>query len=498
MKKMILRRENLIDAMVLVLAIAPILLVPTLPLQDLPNHVARQYIIQNLQHDTVLREFYTTSWALIPNLGLEMVHLLLGPVIGTVAAARWFCVLVMSTIFLGTRGINRQVAGPGAFAYRLAPLFFYCGPFQFGFLSFCLGIGVSLLAFGLYLRLRGSRNLIRVPTMAAASMLVLLVHLVSFLVYALVLCGFALAVGLRQSRDDGWRGRFHAFVVGQADVLAIIAPPLILLRLAQPIGANEGGFIRWASPNDKLDALAALTTYAAPWVEIPMLVMTLAGAAIAFRQGWVRLDPRGTGVLLLLCLAFLVAPRGGFGGALLDYRLPSAAIFFVLAFIVPGRTTASHMSVLYTWFGALIVLRTTSIAVLWMTWQPILTEFDTAFARIPRGARLEVIVGTRTSSLERRSPPLHHIAARAVTLRQAFEPDLFADLTGHVLHLTPKYRPFRRGMLRERLDTIDPIYSHLLVIYPDTAQISRDLSLTPLFTGHSFILFAVLRVPDQP
>lgn len=491
--------------MLLVLAVTPILLVPQVPLHDLPNHVARQYIILNLQHDPVLRQFYTVSWALVPNLGLEMVNLLLGPLLGVAASARCFCVLVLGTIFIGTRSINRQIGGPGAFAYRLAPLFSYCGPFQFGFLSFCLGIGASLLAFGLYLRLRNSRGAIRIPCLAAAGTLVLLIHVAPFLIFALVVSGFQFSISARQYREEGWFRFLLGLVIAQARLLSFIAPPIILLLLAQIDSGGPDGTLRWASPIDKLAALAAMTMYALPWAEIPMLVLAFVGAAVAFRRGWVRLDPRGAGVLLFLVLAFALTPRGGLGGAMVDYRFPSAAIFFVLGFIVPGSTIfpgsaivpgsmgAAETRTLHYWFGGLIAARVASIAVLWLGWQPVLAEFDAAFARLPLGARLEVIVGPRASTLEERSPPLHHVAARAVTLRQAFEPDIFADLTGHVLQLTPQYRPFRRGTLRNRLDSIDPVYSHLLVIYPDTAWISPDVRLTTLFVGRAFILSEVAR-----
>lgn len=490
-----LRRNNLIDGMLLLLAVAPILLVSPVPLHDLPNHIARQHIILNLQHDPLLREFYTVSWALVPNLGLEMFNLLLGPLLGVAALAQCFCVLVLGTIFIGTRSINRQLGGPNAFAYRLAPLFSYCGPFQFGFLSFCLGIGASLLAFSLYLRLRDSRGLARTPCLAAAGTLVLLIHVAPFLIFALAVSGFQLSVSARQYREEGWLPWLWGLFVAQARLLLFITPPIILLLLAQSDSGGPGGTLRWASVIDKLAALAAMTMYALPWVEIPMLVLAFVGAVVAFRQGWVRLAPCGGSVLFLLLLAFVITPRGGLGGAMVDYRFPSAAIFFVLGFIIPGSTGVSETRTLQCWFGGLIVARVASIAVLWLGWQPILAEFDTAFARLPLGARLEVIIGTRASVLEERSPPLQHVAARAVILRQAFEPDIFADLTGHVLHLTSQYRPFRRGRLRNRLDSIDPVYSHLLVIYPDTAWIAPDLRLTTLFTGRSFILSEVARPP---
>src|SRR3954451_19379285 len=61
-----------LDALAGLAALLPLLVTAHLPLTDLPNHLARQYIIRDWVSSPALQAFYYVRWALVPNLGLDL------------------------------------------------------------------------------------------------------------------------------------------------------------------------------------------------------------------------------------------------------------------------------------------------------------------------------------------------------------------------------------------------------------------------------------------
>ena len=62
----------------LLIAASAVLLVPffvieILPLQDYPNHLARIHTLNHLENSPILREYYQASWALVPNLAMDVI-----------------------------------------------------------------------------------------------------------------------------------------------------------------------------------------------------------------------------------------------------------------------------------------------------------------------------------------------------------------------------------------------------------------------------------------
>ena len=128
-------RDAWFDCLIAVVCILPLLLTAHLPLTDLPNHLARQYILRDWAGSPYLQTFYDVRWALVPNLALELFVLAARQVMSIDLAVRVFCIATVVLLFLGARLVNRTLSGGQARLYRVAPLLCYGGPFQYGFLS---------------------------------------------------------------------------------------------------------------------------------------------------------------------------------------------------------------------------------------------------------------------------------------------------------------------------------------------------------------------------
>src|SRR5262249_22530294 len=95
-----------IDCAVAVIAILPFLLTAHLPLTDLPNHLARQYIIRDWSSDTNFQTFYAYRWSLVPNLALDLFVLAARQIMSPDLAVRLFAAVTIIMLLSGTRFVS--------------------------------------------------------------------------------------------------------------------------------------------------------------------------------------------------------------------------------------------------------------------------------------------------------------------------------------------------------------------------------------------------------
>ena len=67
-------------------SLIPSLVTTILPFNDLPNHVGRHYVFLNAATDPFLQHFYSVHWAIIGNLGVDLLVRAIGPLLGAEAA----------------------------------------------------------------------------------------------------------------------------------------------------------------------------------------------------------------------------------------------------------------------------------------------------------------------------------------------------------------------------------------------------------------------------
>jgi hypothetical protein len=422
---------------------------------------------------------------------LELFVAAVHPVLSIDAAVRAFCIATLGLVFLGIRLINMRLGGPSCRVYRVAPLLFYSGPFQFGFLSFCFGIGLALVGFGLYLRVQhwrlGALAALFIPLGCA----LLLCHLAAFGLYAIAIASHTFARSMHRFDRRAVPEFVKDLILREGRVACYLLPPLVLFLAMSPT-ASESGF-RWSSLQDKAEGIAALTLFSSPGIELALLGFAVIGFGIAIAVGALRLHRDAVPMLLAMAVVYLVLPRSLLGSGYVDYRIPSGAACFLVASLVPGPNAARLAPAFAAWFSALGIVRVASIAWMWLLWEPTLSEFEAAFQRLPVGARLMVVHGRPASTSESRRPPLDHIAALAVARRQVFDPFLYANIPGHILKFQPAYARLRPSYPLERLDELDPAYDHVLVIRPELTPLSPRLSLIRIAQGRAFELFQVQR-----
>jgi hypothetical protein len=395
------RTPILLGTISLLLA-APFFLFPTIPLTDLPNHIARLHILMGEAPGA--EAYYAVHWRLLPNLALEGLVFLLHPVMPVGLAVRVFLAIAATQLFLGAVALRHAVAGDERGLVLAAPIFVFCGPLLMGFAGECFSAGMALWALALWLRWRGSAA--RQTALALVASVILLAHLFGFAVYAV-------AVATSAAGDVARRRSTFAAALGDTAHLAVPAA----LLLAAPAGP-------WTAPQWTPLAAKAATLEWAVGLFDPVLD---AGVLAAVLLGLLALAPRVTLAPALrapvagLTLAWLALPHKWGDATFIDARLPPVIMLLLASGLSwrrtdePWRRKFEHAAL------GLFALRLVALVASWASWQTIYAPIRASFALLPQGARLiELGAGPDIDT------PLEHAAAYAVARRGALIPTMFA------------------------------------------------------------------------
>src|SRR5436305_5730003 len=130
------------------------LLWPTIPpLVDLPGHMAAYKVELDIARSADLQHYYSLHWALIGNLGLNLLVIPLSKAFGLELAVKLVMLSVPPLTAAGFLWTAREVHGRVPASALFALPFTYAYPFTFGFAHFVLSMALCFLACASWLRL---------------------------------------------------------------------------------------------------------------------------------------------------------------------------------------------------------------------------------------------------------------------------------------------------------------------------------------------------------
>ena len=497
-------REHAIDVACALFAALPLVLTAHVPLYDLPNHIAMLHVLLDGSANPTLARIYGVHWAFVPNMGLQVFAWLFSPVLAVEASARLFCIATVLLLCAGTRALSLALnAGePGPRLYRAAPLLVWGGPLQFGFVSYCFGIGLMLLGVALYVRLRGRAWPLLAGVFLPFSVVLLACHLIAFGLFVTALGGLEAAQALREPGTV--KSRLVELVRRGLFVAGLTLPALLALVMAPPLGNNAAPafvhIIKLSSLFLKAQCIAAITWFAMPAVEIPLLLAALACLGLGLWRHLVRLHIGAAGMVAALGTLWLILPRDLPAGDYVDYRLPWAISFVLLASLaaperpLPGSLARLQRGLAVALAG-LVALRVGSLGWRAVQAEPEIAAVDRALSILPVGSSLWVVRRITAGSIMK-NPPLEHSAAFLVSRRQGFEPEVFAGTAGELVYLQPHYRAMYRLLAPSRLEHVPDGYDAVLVLNPALAGMKADRPLHCLAWGAHFQLLSMTGAPS--
>lgn len=404
------------------LAMVPLLWPTIPPLVDLPGHMGR-YRVQLDGDGSPLRQFYDFHWALIGNLGVDLLIIPMSKIFGLELGVKLIVMTIPAMTVAGMLWIAREIHGripPTAlFALPLA----YAHPFLFGFVNFSLSMAFALLAFALWLRLgRSGHQKLRAGLFLFIAPLLWLTHTFGWA----ILCVLAFSAELIRQHDRGI-GWLRAFFNAGIQCLPL-APPMLLLILWRS-GAVSGQTTDWFNFAAKSEWLARTLRDRWMWFDkasMFVLFTVLLGGLFTKRSEIAR--NLGFTTIFMLVL-FTTLPRIVMGSAYADMRLTPYLLAIAILAMGNGTRmtprTAHWIAVAgLVFFGARLSSNTISLGIASRGYDRALSALNV----VPENARLVSFAGHDCANVWSTNR-MEHLGAIAIVRKRAYSNDQW-DMAG--------------------------------------------------------------------
>jgi hypothetical protein len=425
-KQIVAAKAILLSLTFLGAALWPLLVFPDLPLQDFPNHMARAYILLH-HNEPGLREHYEISYAPIPDLGWDLWALVFGRYMTLTDAGKLLLAAAVALSALGCAALQRALTGRWSALSLVAFPFLLNGGYTKGFLSFDLGLAVSLWAMAWWSVVPECRWVLRLAIATAFATSLYLIHLYAFGIYGV----FVLAYEIQ--RDHGRRLRDLLAKLARDGLQAV--PALGFLVIATTRLQHLDGSIDYGKIGERFGDLRLLIDTGLPWTNGALVLVYIGALALAVQRGWFTIVWRARLVLVVFAVLFLILPTHFYATAYIPWRIVVALLLVGIAAATPTARAPRHAE------RALLsaALCITAACSLWQSTNWARSERETwdflaAIAPVPNVSRILVLHdGVRASALSDREPGAYHVGAYAVLAKDALIPSLFAKPGQQVL-----------------------------------------------------------------
>lgn len=475
---------------------------------DYFNHLARNHIEAQVWFDANLQDYYAVSFAIIPDLTMDMIVPWLSHLTGIYAAGAVTVWMAFVLPPLAGLLIARNLYGRIPWVALAAFFVMFNENMQWGFVNFVASAGLALFGFALWMRSEPSWR--RTLFFAPWSALLVLNHALAFLLFGYLVLLWEVgcfAHGQRGSRWDFLRQ------VTVKDAIAM-APGLVLLVLATTGGSGELPQVDIPSYAlmAKLQSLWSAVLFFNPSLARIVSVVLISAICIGLNRGILRMDSRMVWVCAGMLVLVIAMPTGIFEIWGLHYRYPGILFILVVCSIRVDPKAAGRA------FKPATVVAATLFAVLLANGALQMSRIDgqtrtlrDVIAHLPQGAR---VLPARHDGADLSFAI--HSASLAVIDRSAFVPNLFTNTSPvdvipgmRDLHM-PQAWPLLEGQLQHSMQENLPqsgngfwskryFYgwpAHWDYVLYFRSDASQSLTLEPLCQVDEQPLFVLYRIKD--
>ncbi|ABD86432.1 hypothetical protein [Rhodopseudomonas palustris] len=426
-------------ALAIVLAV-PFFLVDVPPVLDYPNHLARYFILAH-PDDPALSQMFEPHWAILPNLGMDVIATGLLKLLPVHVGGRLCLALSLFAPVIGAVIYSRVVFGRFTYWSLASGLIAYNGVFFLGFMNFLLSLGLALAAAAGWIALRQRSGWWPAALAGAASVTVIFFcHLFGVMLFALLI-GSSEAARLWDARRPSWGELLRVGLL-----VGLVLSPAVALYLASPLADGPAYIGSWQGLPKLWAALTPFMTYSK---YLTLLTSVVVYSFLVLNRRTTVVAPAARLAFVVLALVFVLQPAEIKGGSFLDVRI--ALMIGLLAFAAVQPRLALRPGLLAgALFAALIVLRSSYVSAAWIEHRTDVADLRSAIATVEPLARVLVMRGHAqymTETAERPGQVLPgiyrldgHLGSLLTIERGAFLPLLFASPSQQPLALKPPYR----------------------------------------------------------
>ena len=401
------------------------------PLVDLPGHMGRYRVELEIAGSPALRHFYTFRWALIGNLGIDILILPIGKIFGVELGTKLIVTAIPVLTAAGFLWVAREVHGRVPPTAMFAIPFAYGHPFMFGFVNSSLSMGFAFLAFAFWLRLaRLGRLRLRAALFVPISLLIWVTHTYGWGTLGVM----AFSAELVRQHDHG-RNPLHAGLNAAFHCLSLAPPVLLMLlwRSGAHVGGETGDWFNWGAKYVWLITALRDRWY---WFDFGALIVVLLLIFEAIRSKRLGFSRNLAASALFLLLVYGLLPRIVFGSAYADMRL--VPYLFAVAVIAIRLRPGSGMRFArgLAWLGlAFAIVRIGGNTISFWMYDRTYDRELVALDHIPHGTRLLSFVGAGCQQPWAMSR-LEHLPGIALVRNRAFSNEQWSMAGAQLLRTT--------------------------------------------------------------
>jgi len=422
------------------LSVVPLLWPEIPPLVDLPGHMGRYRVQLDLDEYRWLTDWYDFRWALIGNLGVDLLIEPLGRLFGLELGVKLIVMAIPPLTVVGLLWIAREVHGripPTAlFALPLA----YCFPLQFGFANFALSMALALPLFALWLRMARLGALrLRAAIFVPLSCILWVCHTFGWGVLGVLAFSAEMvrqhdAIRLEPGASIRTRLSRWAMAWVRAGLNCVpLCLPMLLMVLWRSGDHVTGQTADWFNWRAKISWVTMILRDR--WITLDIASIAVIGLVIVKAARDPNLEySRNLGLSALFLLAvYILLPRIVFGSAYADMRLAPFMVAIAVIAIRPRPGAARRAMQAAAVLGlAFVAVRTGATTVSFFKFSQSYDRELEALDHIPIGARLVTFVG-KTCNNEWLMTRLEHLPGIALERRLAYANDQWSMPGGQLL-----------------------------------------------------------------
>jgi hypothetical protein len=424
-------KEAIGFTLLLAAAITPTMLVQIPAMEDYLDHLGRMYVLTTAGTSDA-NPYYQVSWALYPDLAMDIVVPQLARFMDIESAGRLFFFTAQFLIVTGCIALEFSVKRRHQISGFAAMLALYSLPFSLGLVNFEFGTGVALWGIASWIALSGAKKWrLRFIVHIIFSCVLFLAHFFAVGIYGLV-------VGIFELRRI-FELRFNVRqVVATIFLLACPIVPMLLLMLwsGASVGENDNQWwFNWKPIwfafflNGYSPVLASVSSCA--------LVLVLLYGAI---KGSLSLSIDGKWIAFGLLVVFIAMPFKLFGSRMADIRMIAAAILILPAFINLAPRPNSFTPFAGAVIVALILVNVSYVGYVWTSYQNDYKAIKASFALLRQNAF--VLVGSTTphDTTLLMDAPMWRAPTLAVHYAKAFVSSLYTVPGTHAVEVKSEWQ----------------------------------------------------------
>lgn len=419
-------------AVLLLAAASPIFSVSIPPLADYLNHLARMYVIADIDHNPVLAGFYGIEWQIIPNLIMDLIVPVLARYMDIYLAGQIFIFATLVLMLTGVQAIHYAIHRHLSPWPLVGFLFIYNNIFLFGFMNYLFGLGVTLWGMAAWIALRQRSPALRLGVSLAFVLVLFVCHLFAVGLYGLGLLCHEIWV-LRESRPVSRRQ-----ILSDIAVFGVPFLPVLPLMMASPtIGLALDIDWDWGG---KRQGLYYLIQNYSDLFDLSLGALIVAAVLWAMQRRLLSMHPVGWTLAAIGTAVFLAMPRVLFGSWAADLRLPVALVFMLTGFIRFNDANRAVRYAFYAFILGIAVARFGSVEMTWRNMDLIYDDFRRSIELIAPGSTILVAENDHPVGPESLNTPFSHAACLAMIDRASLVSTAFSVQGKQVLTVQPNFR----------------------------------------------------------